>query len=313
MEHQLGDSTGIIVEVSHITTNSAHDGIVGIGCTHHVTRSPHLALFGQRDRTGMAHIGGKVGTILQQISQFVLGFGSSPTKYINCGFSGRAGVHGVMYRIHLHTCIEIVVNLILVALTLEHEFAKIGRVAGNDGVVAPHSVIGVGIVLNNLVNVAAGLINIGTGNATDTDRQLLVGHDGTRVVFQETENVITGIGVVLRVTDVALVGQQVVGMLARELTVIERTRTKQQQVLELGVVAVIQHLAQQAVGHTVARAARELVENLVLGHNGNIDAVNGTVQVGQAVGLLQEGIGRDDEQVGNCHTVQVLVGNGLIG
>ena len=87
---------------------------------------------------------------------------------------------------------------------------------------------------------------------------------------------------------IALVGQQVIGVLSHNLAVVERARTEQQQILEFVAVTVIQHFAQQAVGHGIARAAGKLVEHLILGHHGDIDAVNGTMQVGQAVSLLQK-------------------------
>ena len=212
-----------------------------------------------------------------------------------------------MHGAHVHARVQVVVDLVLIALALEHERSIVGRVARHEGIVAPHAIVGIGVIFHDFVHVAAGLIGIDAGDAAHADAQLVGGDIRARMVIQQAEEIITREAVVLNVAVIALVGQQVIGMLAHELAVVERARAEQQQVLELVLVAVIQHLAQQAVGHAVARAAGELVEHLLLGHHGHIDAVNGTMQVGQAVGLLQEGVRRDDEEVGYLHAVQVLV------
>ena len=96
-------------------------------------------------------------------------------------------------------------------------------------------------------------------------------------------------------------------MAAEQFPVVIRARAKEQQILELVAITVIQHLAQQSIGHGIARAAGELVEYLILGHDSHVNAVNGTMQVGQTVGLLKERLSRDDEEVGNLHSMQILV------
>ena len=96
-------------------------------------------------------------------------------------------------------------------------------------------------------------------------------------------------------------------MAAEQLPVVIRTRAKEQQILELVAITVIQHLAQQSIGHGIARAAGELVEYLILGHDGHVNAVNGTMQVGETVGLFKERVRRDDEEVGNLHGMQILI------
>ena len=96
-------------------------------------------------------------------------------------------------------------------------------------------------------------------------------------------------------------------MATEQLAVVIRACTKEQQIFEFVAVTVIQHLAQQSIGHGIARSAGELVEYLILGHDSDIDTINGTVQIGQTVGLFQVCVSRDDEEVGNLHTVQILV------
>ena len=98
-------------------------------------------------------------------------------------------------------------------------------------------------------------------------------------------------------------------MLTIQLTVIKRTGAQEQQVLELIGVAVIEHLAEQAIGHSVTGTARELVEHLVLVNNCDIQAVDGAMQVGHTLGLLVEHLIGQDKQLGSLHSVKVLVGH----
>ena len=113
--------------------------------------------------------------------------------------------------------------------------------------------------------------------------------------------------------DIALISKQQAGVSTHQLAVVERTSTEEQQVLELGRVAVVEHLAQQAIGHGVTRTAGELVEHLVLSNHSDIDAIDCHVEVGNTLSLIEHQLVADDEQVGNSHTVQILVLDCLIG
>ena len=228
----------------------------------------------------MADVGGEIGAVGQVVADHVLGLGSHLAVDREGGLRRRARIHAVVNRVHVHARAQLVVDLLLVALTLEHIQTLVGCVARHEGVVAPHAIVGIGIVFHDLVDVAAGLVHIHTGDAAYTDAQLVVGDIGTGVVIHEAKEVVTAETLVLDIAVIALIGQQVGRMLTHKLAVVERARAEQQQVLELDAVTVIEHLAQQAVGHSVARAAGELVEHLLLSHHGHVDAVNGTMQVG---------------------------------
>ena len=102
-------------------------------------------------------------------------------------------------------------------------------------------------------------------------------------------------------------------MLTEEFTVIEGTGAHHQQVLELAGVAVVEHLAEQAVSHRVTCAAGELVENLILIDNRHIDAIDSAVQRCHALGLVMIHFVGDNEQFGSLKPVQVLISNRLIG
>ena len=78
-------------------------------------------------------------------------------------------------------------------------------------------------------------------------------------------------------------------------------------------VPIIEHLAHESIGHRIARAARELVEDLFLVDHGDIDAVDGAVHVGKSLSLLKVGLSGNDEHIGSSQTMQVLILNRLIG
>ena len=78
-------------------------------------------------------------------------------------------------------------------------------------------------------------------------------------------------------------------MLTHQLAVVKRTRTEQEEVLKLVLVGVtvIEHLAEQAIGHRVTRAARELVKDLVVLNYSHIHAVDSCMHIGKTLCLLQ--------------------------
>ena len=80
--------------------------------------------------------------------------------------------------------------------------------------------------------------------------------------------------------------------------------------------AVIEHLAQPAVGHRVLCAAGELVEHLVLVKDQNAEVVGLLMQLGHTAGLVEHtaglveiGTGRHDNHVGRGLAMDILVGN----
>ena len=73
----------------------------------------------------------------------------------------------------MHTGVEIVVNLVLVTLGLEHIHTVIGRVRGYTGVVAPNAIVGRSIVLNEFVHIAAGLCGVLAVDAANTHAESL--------------------------------------------------------------------------------------------------------------------------------------------
>ena len=111
---------------------------------------------------------------------------------------------------------------------------------------------------------------------------------------------------------IALIGDQSAGMLTEDASVIEGTRSHEQQVLELAGIAVIEHLAEQAVSHCVAGTARELIDNQVLVNNQHIHAIHRAVHLGKTLGLLVENRIGDNEHIGRLQAMQVLVGDRLI-
>ena len=309
VEHQLGDTARVTIEVGNVTAGRRHDGPVAVGRARHVTGGPHLVRLGKRHLTGMAYIGGIVHTVLEHIREHVVGLGGRLAVNAIGEFCRRTRVHDIVDRGHVHTRLQLVVDHLLVTLALEGVQGGVGTlrlVADDQRVVAPHAVVGRCIVLDELVNDALGLGLIGSGNAAHADGQAVGRQVGTGVVLQEAEEVVARIGEVLIVTVVALGGEKAARVFAHGAAVV-----KQQQVLELGRVAVIHHLAQQPVGHGVAGTARELVEHLVLVNDEHVHTIDSGMQVGHALSLVTETLVRDNEHLGNGQTMQVLVVNRL--
>ena len=81
-------------------------------------------------------------------------------------------------------------------------------------------------------------------------------------IVQKSKEIITDETLIQYTAVIALIGKQDIGVSSNELTVIKGSGSKEQQILELFAIAVIQHLAQQAVSHCVTRATGELVKHL---------------------------------------------------
>ena len=128
--------------------------------------------------------------------------------------------------------------------------------------VLPGAVVGPGDVALQLVHHRACLVLVSEDHASHSDVHLVIIIDAAAIV-QHREVVVGGEGVFFGVTRLALPGEQ--------LVVIEETRigayhavvvaaaAKQQQVLQpvavLALTAIIEHLAQPAIGHRVPGAA----------------------------------------------------------
>ena len=179
MEHQLGDTAGVVVIVCHVAAGGGHDGHVEIGRANHVTGHPQVVHLGEGDGAGVTHIGAEVQTLLEEVTQAMLGLGSRLVINLEVGLGGRAGKLGVVHRVGVHTRLQLVVDHVLVTLTLEHVLSEVRAITDNYGIVAPCAVVGGGVVLNQLVHIGFCLFHIGTGDAADTDRKLLARDAGT--------------------------------------------------------------------------------------------------------------------------------------
>ncbi len=183
----------------------------------------------------------------------------------------------------------------------------VALVAAHNRVVAPIAIIRILNIVNQLVDIGLCLDSVGRGEASHTDAQH-VGRDVvTRVIVEKAEEIVGGVAVILVVAAIALVGEQLLAALASDAAVVKRAAAKQKQIFELRLVAVVEHLAQQAVAHGIGCARRELVEYLLMVDHSHGHVVAVAVQVGHPLGLLKHRVGGDDEHVGHFHAVQVLI------
>ena len=144
---------------------------MAVGRAGNIAGSPHLVYLGKRDGAGMTHIGCEIGTLLKGIAHQALAHDSGAAFQVDVGLGSGTGILRVMHSGHMHAGVQAVVNLQLVTLTLEHVLSLVRRVAHHHGVIAPHAIVGGSVILHNLVNVAACLLGIHTGNTANTDAQ----------------------------------------------------------------------------------------------------------------------------------------------
>ena len=169
----------------------------------------------------MADVCGKIGSISQVVTDHVHRLGGCLAVDAKGWLSCRAWVHRVVDRVHVHARVQFVIDLVLIALSLEHIQALVLCVTHDQRIVAPHAVVGVSVILHDLVNIATGLVDIGTGDAANADAQLVVGDISARAVVHKAVEIVTSKTLVTNIAVVALVGQQVIGMLTHELAIVE--------------------------------------------------------------------------------------------
>ena len=65
------------------------------------------------------------------------------------------------------------VNHVLVSFTLEHVLSLLGRVAEDHAIVAPHTIIGRHVVLNDLVDITLSLGNTAASDTSHANAQFI--------------------------------------------------------------------------------------------------------------------------------------------
>lgn len=76
-------------------------------------------------RTGMTYVGGKIHTALEALGQQLLSDIGRLALKRPVRLSVGAGILRVVHSSHVHTSLQLIVNLILVALGLEHVLTQI--------------------------------------------------------------------------------------------------------------------------------------------------------------------------------------------
>ena len=96
-------------------------------------------------------------------------------------------------------------------------------------------------------------------------------------------------------------------------TVVIVAAAEQQQVLQpmavFALAAVIEHLAQATIGHRIMRAAGKLVVHLLVVKHQHAESVMLLMQVRHTLRLLQISAGSEDNHVGGCLSMDILVGH----
>ena len=264
----------------------------------------------------MAHVGCKILARVEHLRDVALGL------YGRIGFGtltwlGKLGGHGIHRHIGtvgIESHAQLLVDELQCTLGLEHVqrvLAELDVVGPEHGVVAPGAVVGIFYIVQELVDVAGGLVDSGRRDAAHPEPQCRCGHVAARVVVEHAVEVVAHVGVALVAAVVALIGEHRVGFFRHQRAVVVGAAAQQQQVAECALVAVIKHLVHQSDGHGIGCAARELVEYFLLVHYQHTPVVDLGMHVGDALRLLHEGLAGDNDHVGGGLAVNVLVVDGL--
>ena len=264
----------------------------------------------------MTHKGGKVLPLLEHVDHVPLGTGSREHSLVErgrrLGQQGAAIEHRDIGFVHKHAGSQAVGHHVGYTLGLEgvQSVVEVGVVGPERGVVAPHPVVGIGNIAHELVDVGLGFGHGGRRDASHAYAQQVARYVVARVVVEQAEEVVAHIGVVLVVAAIGLKGDEPVGLVGRETAVVEGAAAQEQHVAELVLVAVIEHLVHEPQCHGIGRAARELIEHLLLVEHEHLHAVFVVVHLCYALCLVEEVLVAHDDHVGGGLAVYVLVLDG---
>ena len=184
----------------------------------------------------------------------------------------------------------------------------IDKIVGNKQyVVAPWAVVGIVDIVEEFVHIAFGFLDRIARDSTHSNPEQIGCYISSGVVVEHSEEVVTHIAVILIVACVRFIGKYCTIALGENLAVVVAASTKHEQVLELVLVSVIEHLAHESNTHGIGGSARELVENILLVEHMHNHVVVDAVHISNALGLRQKGLASDDYHVGGWHAVYVLV------